>query len=45
MDAQYVGAKKDQVTLSILPAKNGTPVGFLRGITLADGTKLTLTEK
>jgi hypothetical protein len=36
---------KDQVTLSILPAKNGTPVGFLRGITLADGTKLTLTEK
>jgi hypothetical protein len=36
---------KDEVTITLLPAKNGTPVGFLRGIMLADGTKLTLTEK
>jgi hypothetical protein len=35
----------DQVTITLLPAKNGTPVGYLEEVVLADGTKLTRTEK
>lgn len=35
----------DQVTLVATPAKNGSPVGLLQRVTLADGTELTPTEK
>ena len=35
----------DKISITLLPAKNGTPVGYLEELTLADGTKLTRTEK
>ena len=35
----------DKISITLLPAKNGTPVGYLEELVLADGTKLTRTEK
>jgi hypothetical protein len=35
----------DQVTLVAVPAKNGSTVGLLQKLTLADGEELTPTEK
>jgi hypothetical protein len=35
----------DKITIILLPAKNGTPVGYLEEVVLADGSKLTRTEK
>ena len=35
----------DQVTLVAVPAKNGSPIGLLRRVILADGAELTPTEK
>jgi len=32
----------DQVTVTFNPAKNGSPVGFLQKIVLADGKELTI---
>jgi hypothetical protein len=35
----------DQVTLVATPAKNGSPIGLLSKVVLADGQELTPTEK
>ena len=35
----------DQVTLTASPAKNGSPIGILTKVVLADGQELTPTEK
>lgn len=34
----------DQVTITLNPAKNGRPVGFLREVVLPNGKKLTIKE-
>ena len=31
----------DQITITVVPSKKGTPVGMLRKVTLPDGTELT----
>ena len=31
----------DQITITFVPSKKGTPVGMLRKVTLPDGTELT----
>jgi len=35
----------DEVTLEVMPSKNGAPVGRLRQVTLADGTVLKVTTR
>ena len=35
----------DQITISLIAAKNGAPVGFLRKLVLADGTELGVSQR
>lgn len=35
----------DKITITLWPAKNGAPVGFLRKVLLADGKELPIDEK
>ena len=35
----------DQITISLIAAKNGAPVGFLRKLALADGTELGVNQR
>jgi len=35
----------DQATITVMPAKNGSPVGFLTKLAFADGRELALDEK
>lgn len=35
----------DQITISLIAAKSGAPVGFLRKLVLADGMELTVMQK
>jgi hypothetical protein len=34
----------DQITITLVAAKNGAPVGFLRKLVLGDGRQLGITE-
>ena len=35
----------DEVTITLIPAKNGVPVGFLRKLVFSDGKELNLQEQ
>ncbi len=35
----------DQITITLIAAKNGAPVGFLRKLVLADGTELGVNQR
>ena len=35
----------DEITIDVMPSKNGTPVGRIRQVTLSDGTVLKATTR